>query len=204
MDSDSQLKSRARRLEASGQFEEALALYERVLRRASDDPDAMPDPTLQLRIADLHYRLGRRGVALEEYGRAAALYRELGLLVNAIAVWKKVARLYEEEPEPHQRLAGLQVAMGLVADARSSLRSFVDACSGPERDGDVAEALTGFLEATPDPAVATMLARWLAERELRPPAALETLERVQRHLADEGRWGAELDEALRALQDGEA
>lgn len=202
MDPASQLKTRARRRESAGDFVGALELYSRALRIESDDPDAMPEPTLQLRIADLRFRLGDAEVALGEYERAAQLYQELGLLVNAIAVWKKVARLYPERPSALRRLAELQLAMGLVAEARSSLRSFVEVCEGQERGEEVVEALHGFLDSTPDPEVAILLARELARRDGKPTEALETLERVRDRLREEGRMAFELEKEMRSLSDG--
>ncbi|HKK28603.1 MAG TPA: tetratricopeptide repeat protein [Gemmatimonadota bacterium] len=199
MESASQLKSRARRLESAGDFEEALELYEKALRRSAGDPDAMPDPTLQLRVADLHYRLERPGLALSEYERAAELYRELGLMVNAIAVWKKVARVYEDAPHPNRRLAELQLAMGLVADGRSSLRTFVEGCAGTDREEQAVEAMVEFLRASPDPEIATLLARWLGGRGSPPEAAVETLERTRRRLEDEGRAAAEFEQAMEEI-----
>lgn len=199
MESASQLKSRARRRESAGDFREALELYERALRRSGDDPDAMPDPTLQLRIADLHYRLGKEAVALSEYERAAELYRELGLMINAIAVWKKVARVYEDSPDPHRRLAELQLAMGLAADARSSLRLFVESCTGTDREEHAVEAMMEFLRVSPDPEIATLLARWLDGRGSPPEAVVETLERTRRRLEDEGRAAADFERAMEEI-----
>jgi len=199
MESASQLKSRARRRESAGDFREALELYEQAQRRSAGDPDAMPDPTLQLRIADLRFRLGREDVALSEYERAAELYRELGLMVNAIAVWKKVARVYEGRPDPQRRLAELQLAMGLVADARSSLQSFVDMCTGTDREDEVVGAMVEFLRASPDPEVATLLARWLGGRGSPPETAIETLEHTRRRLEDEGRTASEFERAVKGI-----
>jgi tetratricopeptide (TPR) repeat protein len=207
MKSETQLKSEARRLESAGDYDRALALYEEALRASLRDPDAMPEPTLYLRVADLHFRLGRPNDAMEGYRGAAGLYRELGLMVNAVAVWKKVVRVYPEEPEPLRRLAELQLDMGLVAEARVSLRGYVEARTGAEAGvdeavhDDVVEALRAFLDRDPDPGLAILLARRLAARNGRPEA-LQTLRDVRERATAEGRVAAELERELRALRQG--
>lgn len=204
MKSETQLKAEARRRESAGDRERALALYEKALAAAVREPDVEPEPTLYLKIADLHYRLGRPDEALQRYRAAAELYHELGLMVNAIAVWKKVARVYPEETEPTRRLSELQLEMGLVAEARASLRAFVEARSGSDGEVDddahdeVVEALRDFLDRDPDPGLGILLARRLAARNGRPEA-LQTLRDVRDRAQAEGRVAAELERELRTL-----
>ncbi len=208
MKSETQLKSEARRLESAGDYDRALALYDEALRASLRDPDAMPEPTLYLRIADLHFRAGRSVDAMEWYRGAAELYRELGLMVNAVAVWEKVVRVYPDDPEPLRRLAELQLDMGLVAEARASLRAYVEARTGAPAGADeaahddVIEALRGFLDRDPDPGLAILLARRLAARDGRPEA-LQTLREVRERATADGRVAAELERELRALEQGE-
>ena len=89
-----------------------------------------------------------------------------------------------------------------------SLRSFVEARSGSVADIDeathheVVDALRGFLDRDPDPALAILLARRLAARDGRPEA-LQTLRDVRERAVAEGRVAAELERELRALtEDG--
>ncbi len=201
MRSDHELKAEARSRESKGELAGALELYQQALRAAARDPDAMPDPTLHLKVADLEYRLGRMDAALEGYRGAAALYRDLGLMVNAVAVWKKVERVYPDEPESWLRLADLQLDMGLVAEARVSMRRYVEV-SGEAPDDQVSEALRAFLDRDPDPGLGVLLARRLGAHRGRPEA-MRTLRDVYERAVDEGRVTAELERELDELESKE-
>lgn len=93
-----ELKRRARRAESDGELREALELYREALRAEWSGEDGEgPDPRLFLRIGDLHARLEEPGPALDGHLDACERYADQGLLTDAVAVCKKVFRLYPDE-----------------------------------------------------------------------------------------------------------
>lgn len=146
----------ARHEAAEGRFGVALDLYRKALRAAEEAAEAA-DPLLHVRIADLHHRLGHERSALESYRLAAERYRGEGLILNAVAVWKRVRRCYPREIEPHRALAALNLDQDLVAEARLHLFHFVEAADRVGRTEDALDALVDFLAVAYDEEVARVL-----------------------------------------------
>lgn len=173
-----ELKSRARRAEAAGDYRLALESYQEALEREREttDPDMM-DPALRLRAADLHFRLGDPERALDAYLKASELYARQGLIPNAIAVCNKVLGIYPDHVESHRILADLQLEIGLTADARNNLLHYLEEVVGRGRTDAALEAGQAFLDQEPDQEVAVAVAEMLAE-EGRTGRAVQVLRGV--------------------------
>ncbi|MDP2480752.1 MAG: hypothetical protein Q8W51_14210 [Candidatus Palauibacterales bacterium] len=161
MSDRSQLRMDARHEAAEGRLGVALEMYERAIREADEAGDA-PDPLLHVRIADLHHRLGHERSALASYRLAADRYREEGLILNAVAVWKRVLRGYPSHIEAHRALAEVHVDQDLVAEARLHLLNFVEAADRTGRSEEALDALVDFLAVTYDGEVARVLRAYQA------------------------------------------
>ena len=173
-----ELKSRARRAEAAGDYRLALEAYRNALERERETTHAdMMDPALRLRVGDLHFRLGEPDRALDAYLRASELYTEQGLIPNAIAVCNKVLGVYPDHVDTHRRLADLQLKIGLTADARNNLLRYMEEAVDRGRSAAAREAGRAFLEEEPDQQVAVAVAEMLAA-EGRDERALSVLRRV--------------------------
>lgn len=153
----SQLKSQARRLEAEGDYKRALHLYLRALRQVERADDGLPDPMLYVRIADLTLRSGEPEEALGRYREAARHFTEQGLLNNAIAVWTKITRVFEDRSEALRELTSLHLDLKLVAEARSYLLRYVELLRERDDEEAAVEVVEAFLEREPDVEVEELL-----------------------------------------------
>lgn len=171
----SQLRMDARHEAAEGRLGVALEMYDRAVREADEAGDS-PDPLLHVRIADLHHQLGHERSALASYRLAADRYREEGLILNAVAVWKRVLRGYPSHIESHRALAELHRDQGLVAEARVHLLHFVEAADRTGRSDEGLDALVDFLAVAYDGEVARVLRAYQALLRRRAEAAAEAAE----------------------------
>lgn len=83
-DKQRKLKDKASRAYADGKLKDALKLYVRVVE---EDPSELG---CQLKIGDIHRRLGNRDAAVDAYLPVARAYADDGLLLKAIAVCKMI------------------------------------------------------------------------------------------------------------------
>lgn len=154
----SQLKSQARRLEAEGDYKRALHLYLRALRQVERSDDGLPDPMLYVRIADLTLRSGEPDEALGRYREAARHFTEQGLLNNAIAVWTKITRVFDDRAEALRELVSLHLDLKLVAEARSYLTRYVEHLRENGEEERALEVVEAFLDREDDAEVEELLA----------------------------------------------
>lgn len=151
------LKAQARQHEADGEYGQALYLYERALRQLESADDALPDPMLYVRVADLTFRRGQIDRARELYGEAARHFEDQGLLNNAIAVWKRIVRAYPDETDPRWRLVELHLDLNLAAEAKSHLRDMLGELEDAGRLEDATDAAETFLARSYDEEVEAWL-----------------------------------------------
>ncbi len=198
----SELKTEARREEAAGNHRRAIQLYLRALEEGRSAEYSTPDPGLSVRIADLNFREGEPGRAIEYYRQAAELYAEQGLITNAIAVCNKILRVFPYEIECYRTMARLHLEVGLVAEARKNLLHYVDTVSERGEPRAARVAMRDFLERAPDEEVAERLARSLQD-EGYAKEAVNALRDVWFRRADRGESNAELETRIRDLLPGE-
>ncbi|HKK07914.1 MAG TPA: tetratricopeptide repeat protein [Gemmatimonadota bacterium] len=171
MPSCTELKRQAREEADAGRLGIALETYRRAARalEASGRPH---DPLLDVRMADLHHRLGHERMAVSAYGRAADGYREEGRAANAIAVWKRVLRLYPDHVWVNRELGDIHLEQGLVAEARRHVLAFVQAADERGEPAAAVEALEAFLGVREDEEVDHVLRAYRAlQRGTADPAA---------------------------------
>lgn len=180
----SQLRMDARHEAAEGRLGVALEMYGRAVREADEAGDA-PDPLLHVRIADLHHQLGHERSALASYRLAADRYREEGLVLNAVAVWKRVLRGYPSHIEAHRALAALHLDQDLVAEAKLHLLHFVEAADRTGRCEEALDALVDFLAVEYEGEVARVLRAYqaLLRRRAETDAEAAEVQRAEAELA---------------------
>jgi tetratricopeptide (TPR) repeat protein len=198
----SEIKAEARREEAAGNHRRAIQLYLRALEEGSTAEYATPDPGLSVRIADLNFREGEPGRAIEYYRQAAELYAEQGLITNAIAVCNKILRVFPYEIECYRTMARLHMEVGLVAEARKNLLHYVEMMSERGEARAARVAMRDFLERSHDEEVAARLARSLVDEGLEAEA-LKALQEVWFRRAERGESNAELAGRIAEMFPGE-
>lgn len=100
-DKQRKLKDKASRAYSEGDLKDALKLYERVV---AEDPSELQ---CQLKIGDIHRRLGNFEAAVGEYAPVARAYAEDGLLLKAIAVCKMILGIDPDHAGATKLLADL-------------------------------------------------------------------------------------------------
>jgi CRP-like cAMP-binding protein len=93
--------------------------YEKELKELQKKSGQEPkNLRLLVRIGDLMEKMGKRGEALEFYGRASERYARGGFLIQAIAVNKVILRLDPAQSQIHDHLAELYAQWGVVMEER--------------------------------------------------------------------------------------
>jgi len=156
-----EMKRVARSEADAGRLGVALDLYRKAIK-AMEHRGRPPDPLLHVRMGDIHHRLGHERMAVAAYARAADGYRSDGRAVNAVAVWKRVLRMYSEHMWVHRELADLHLEQDLVAEARRHVLAYVEAADERDEPGLAVEALEAFLELQADDEVAAVLRAYRA------------------------------------------
>lgn len=105
----------AQKFAAKGQFDKAIAEYQRALR---EDPN---DVRVLLKVGDLQLRLNAPPAAIETYARVGAIYEQQGFHQKAIAVYKQILQIDPSRDVLHLKLADLYVRLGLGPDAMQHL-----------------------------------------------------------------------------------
>ena len=77
----------ARKYQARGQYDKAVAQYEKLVAADKRDVRSL------LKIGDLYVRKGDRGAAIETYEGVAEHYAQQGFFLKAIAVYKQILKL---------------------------------------------------------------------------------------------------------------
>ncbi len=76
--------------------------------------------------ADLYARMGQKDEAIKKYTHIAEYYRNDGFNVRAIATYKMILRLDTHNERAMANLADLQVAQGLLMEAKSQYQTLVE------------------------------------------------------------------------------
>lgn len=156
-----EMKRVAREEAEAGRLGVALDLYRKAIE-ATEHHGRPPDPLLHVRMGDIHHRLGHERMAVAAYGRAADGYRSDERAANAVAVWKRVLRMFPEHVWVHRELADLHLEQDLVAEARRHALAYVEAADERGEPGLAVEVLEAFLELEDDDEVAAVLRAYRA------------------------------------------
>ena len=188
----------ARRLEESGDVQEAIVVYRQALA-VQEETTGFVDLSLYNGLGDLYLRSGELGEATEALEEAAQHCEDEQLYSNGIAVCKKILRNAPDYVHAYRRLGRLQALSGLEAQSLSNYRTY---CEHMEREGrpdDVMEALWEFVELTADDATALELADTLVETD-QGLEALTRLRAVRDKREEEGRDVVALVRRIQELQ----
>lgn len=122
----------AERFVRGGKVQEAIAQYEKIL---SIDPD---DAATHNIIGDLYTQNGDKDKAAAALLRAAEEYEKRGMFAQALAVFKKIYKLFPDDAANSLKLAELYAREGFVTDSKAIYLSAADSC---EKAGKPAEAV---------------------------------------------------------------
>jgi len=106
-----EIKRRAQRCILNGDLDGALREYEKLVAVGDSDPYHL------VLLADLLFKKGDHAGASRRYLEAVDGYERAGLAKNAIAVCKKMSRLWLSPPSVLLRLAGLHALDGLATES---------------------------------------------------------------------------------------
>lgn len=115
----------------AGRVKDAIAEYEKLTVTDTQDVG-----TLNI-IGDLYLRLNQRERALRAFLKVAEEYERRGLVSQALAIFKKIHKLYPESAEYALKLGDLYAQQGFLADAKSVYGAIVERLAGA---GHLAEA----------------------------------------------------------------
>ena len=110
----------ARRFFLKKKWNKAIDEYQKLIR---DDDTNLPIVNL---IGDAYYLKENRDEAFLQYRKTLAAYEDEGLFDNAIAIAKKIARLYPDDTDIHLKLAELYAGQAFLADALTHLSAYLN------------------------------------------------------------------------------
>jgi tetratricopeptide (TPR) repeat protein len=119
----------------AGKLKEAIAEYEKLLGGES------PDFAISNIIGDLCIRLGQNERAIRSFMDVAEEYEKRGLYSQALAVYKKIAKIKPDMPELSIKLADLYSLQGFASEAR---KEYLKTAEDFEKAGKPAEAIRVF------------------------------------------------------------
>ncbi len=128
MDKIVSIKRKAQRCVQAGQYDKAVAEYERLLETGDLDPYDY------VYLGDLLVRTNSTDSAVERYREAIAAYERVSLYKNAIAVGKKILRIKPEAFDMHRMVGSLYYMEGLYTDSLFYYMQYLSAAP-PDREG---------------------------------------------------------------------
>lgn len=100
----------AQRFLAKGQIDKAIAEWEKLLQSS-------PDPNTYNVIGDLHVKKGDKQKAIEQFHKAAEIFRQEGFSLKALAIYKKILNVNPAEPRALYALGELNEEKNIITDA---------------------------------------------------------------------------------------
>lgn len=105
----------AQQFVARGQFDKAIAEYQRIVR---EDPN---DVRVLLKVGDLQLQMRDRSAAVETYSRVAAIYDSQGVPQKSAAVLRRILEIEPTQVALHTRLTELYLKLSLPNEAIQQL-----------------------------------------------------------------------------------
>ncbi|NIM49916.1 MAG: hypothetical protein GTN62_06480 [Gemmatimonadales bacterium] len=163
----SDLKDQARSLEQQGQLEQALAIYQHILKSLEGTTDLKRQLPLYVKSGDLLLKLKDPKSAVRMYEQAGEHYAAYGSAPSVILVCDRVLHALPSRTGDHFHFARQMVKRGFIAQAREVLAD----CATRHKLGKMLAAL-GQLAGRPDDEVRPVLERLLekAGRRAEPSA----------------------------------
>ncbi|MFQ5988529.1 MAG: tetratricopeptide repeat protein [Candidatus Methylomirabilales bacterium] len=103
-----------------GKLDRALDAYQTILKADPNDANVLNA------LGDLCARMGNKAEALSYFMRLGEVYRDDGLTVRAIAVYKKVLKLDPSHTEASLACADQYAEQGLIAEAKQQFQGIAD------------------------------------------------------------------------------
>jgi len=116
----SQLKQDAYQAGKKRNWDEAVALYERILEVDKNNPTVINE------MGDLCLKAGKTPQAVRHFLSAAAKYRQTGLLNNGVAIYKKILRYDAQNLNAHWYLAETRSNQGLIVEGEIHAIHFIE------------------------------------------------------------------------------
>jgi len=140
----SNILEKAQNFVRQNKLAKAISEYEKV---AQLDPNDLISSNI---LGDLYVRHGQKGKALTVFGGIAASYVKEGVVLKAIAVYKKIIRLAPgEDSEPYLQLAALYQSQSLMGEAIENLKVVLEYQRDNKKDKDAVETIKKILEIKP-------------------------------------------------------
>jgi tetratricopeptide (TPR) repeat protein len=117
----SQLKQKAYQAGKNRNWDEAIAVYEKILELEKSNPTVINE------VGDLCLKAGNTGRAVKHFLSAASKYRKTGLLNNSVAIYKKILRHDEANLHAHWYLAETRASQGLTVEGEEHAHRFLAA-----------------------------------------------------------------------------
>ncbi len=143
MSNKSKIVAAAQKYAGKGNFEKAIAEYQKVLKL---DPH---DIRTWLKMGDLYTRMGARREATDTYLKVAEQYRKSGFHLKAVAVYKQILKLDPLLSDVYELLGDAYLSLGLISEALIQFEQLADIAARQNKQHIVAGTLRRILELDP-------------------------------------------------------
>ncbi|MBN2528394.1 MAG: tetratricopeptide repeat protein [Deltaproteobacteria bacterium] len=144
MSNKSKIIAAAQKYAGKGNFEKAVAEYQKVLKI---DPN---DIRTWLKMGDLYTRMGARGEATDTYLKVAEQYRRSGFHLKAVAVYKQILKLDPLLTDVYELLGDAYLSLGLTSEALIQFEQLADIAARQNKPHILADTLGKILELDPN------------------------------------------------------
>ncbi len=152
----SELKERARAFEKEDEPEQALQIYQHILKHLEGSPAIKRELPMYVKVGDLQLKLEDKAGALESYEKAAGLYAKYGSAKSVLALASKVLRADPMKADFHLVYARALIHHGHVVAAREVIADYADR-SGLEQTQAALRALEALDEEEAKPLLEMIL-----------------------------------------------
>ncbi|MBN2340871.1 MAG: tetratricopeptide repeat protein [Deltaproteobacteria bacterium] len=140
----SKIIAAAQKYAGKGNFEKAVAEYQKVLKI---DPN---DIRTWLKMGDLYTRMGARREATDTYLKVAEQYRRGGFHLKAVAVYKQILKLDPLLTDVYELLGDAYLSLGLTSEALIQFEQLADIAARQQKQHIVVDTLHKILELDPN------------------------------------------------------
>ena len=144
MSNKSKIIAAAQKYAGKGNFEKAIAEYQKVLKL---DPH---DIRTWLKMGDLYTRMGARSEATDTYLKVAEQYRRSGFHLKAVAVYKQILKLDPLLTDVYELLGDAYLSLGLTSEALIQFEQLADIAARQNKPHIVVDTLQKILELDPN------------------------------------------------------
>ena len=180
-DTVSSLKIKAKASISKGDYKTAIALYEKIISIAPDDPNILNE------MGEVYRKAGEKEKAKETFWKALEQYKKLDYYTNAIAIAQKLLKLGADELELYSTLGELYDKQGLIGDAISAYNELAERFRLEKDMGGVLETYKKMVNLTPKKIDIRMKLVDLFLAQNMKENAIEELKQVEKIFREQGR-----------------